>query len=141
MPWLAVLMSKIIASQAATGAGHLGVSASTLALILTHHAGLEFMLLIGGANLFLTIVAAAVKMVEIRTNRTVGNRRMAALSKIARKHSNRDRAIRLLLAEPLITNGKQLSSKESCRLLAEEQTPPRSARSRRACGPSGWPAA
>jgi hypothetical protein len=62
-----------------------------------------------------------VRIVEVRTSRTAEIRRMAALTKIARKHSSKDRAVRLLLAEPLITNGKQLSSRESCRLLAEEQ--------------------
>ena len=121
MPWLAVLMSKVIASRVATGAGHLGVSVSSLALMLTHHASMEFVLVICGAGVLLAIAAAAVTIVEVRTNRTVENRRMAALTKIARKHPDRDRAIRLLLAEPLITNGKQLSSRESSRLLAEEQ--------------------
>jgi hypothetical protein len=114
-------MSKVIASQVAAGAGHLGVSASSLALMLTHHASMEFVLIICGAGVLLTITAAAVTIVEVRTNRPVENRRMAALTKIASKHPNKDRAIRLLLAEPLITNGKKLKNKESSRLLREEQ--------------------
>jgi hypothetical protein len=114
-------MSKIVASQVATRAGQLGASSCGFALVLTHHASPEFVLFICGANVLLTIAAAAVKIIEVRTSRTVETRRMAALSKIARKHPNRDRAIRLLLAEPLITNAKQLSNRESCRLLAEEQ--------------------
>jgi hypothetical protein len=114
-------MSKVITSRLATGAGHAEVSVGSLALMLTHHASMEFVLIICGAGVLLAITAAAVTIVEVRTNRTVESRRMAALTKIACNHPNRDRAIRLLLAEPLITNGKQLNSRESCRLLAEEQ--------------------
>jgi hypothetical protein len=121
MLWLAVLMSKVTTPQLAAGAGHLGVSAGSLALMLTHHASMELVLTICGAGVLLAITAAAVTIIEVRTNRTVESRRMAALIKIARKLPNKDRAIRLLLAEPLIANGKQLSSKESCRLVAEEQ--------------------
>lgn len=114
-------MAKIVTSRVATSAGYLGVSASSLGLTLTHHASIELVLIICGVGVLPAIAAAAVTIIEIRTNRTVENRRMTALTKIARKHPNRDRAIRLLMAEPLITNGKQLSSRESCRLLAEEQ--------------------
>jgi hypothetical protein len=113
-------MSKIVVSRVATGAGHLGVSVSSLALMLSHHASMEFVLVICGTSVLHTIAAAVMTIVEVRTSRTVESRRITALTRIARKHPNKDKAIRLLLAEPIITNSKQLSSSESCRLLMEE---------------------
>src|SRR5438270_338845 len=88
--WLAVHMSKVTASRAAiSGAQHLGLSAGILAMTLTHHASMEVILCASAASVLLAIAAATVTIVEVRTNRTSENRRMAALTKIARKHPDR----------------------------------------------------
>ncbi len=120
-PWLAVLMSKVSASRVAAGAGHLGLSAGSLALLLRSHASLEFVLAICGAGVLLATAAAAVAIVEVRTNRAVESRRMAALTKLARKHPDSDRAMRLLLAEPLSATANSSQAAKLVKFLRRSQ--------------------
>jgi hypothetical protein len=69
------------------------------------------------AAVLLSITAAAVAIVRIRTSRSPETRRMTALTRLARKHKDPDRAMRLLTTDKLLGKSQALTNEQAVSLL------------------------
>lgn len=104
-PWLALPVS---------GGGLFG---SGLGMAIGHHATTLMVYGICGAAVLLSITAAAVAIVRIRTNRSPEAQRMTELTRLARKHKNPDRAMRLLTMDKFLAKSEAPTNEQSVSLI------------------------
>lgn len=117
---------RTAASQVTTGIGSIGLSVGGLTVQLARGGSTLSALAMYATAAVLAIATAVVAIVRIRTNRPAESRRMSALTRLARKHPDADRAMRLLMADPLIAGNDFLTSQAAASLPGHGDAPARS---------------
>jgi hypothetical protein len=115
---------RTAASHVTTGIGSLGLSAGGLTVQLAHGGSTLGALAMYATGALLAIATAVVAIVQIRTNRPAESRRMSALTRLAHKHPDADRAMQLLMADSLMTGGDRLTSKAASLPESEDAAAP-----------------
>jgi hypothetical protein len=100
-------MPRLRRSWLAVPASGGGLFGSGLLMAVGRHATILIVCSICFAAVLLGITAAVVAIVQIRTKRSPEDRRMTALTRLARRHGNPDRAMRLLTADMLLGQNKR----------------------------------
>lgn len=87
--------------------------------IATGHASPLVVGIVCSAAVLLSIIAAVVAIVRIRTSRSLETRRMTALTRLSRKHRDPDRAMRLLTMDKVLGKSEAPTNDQAVSMLSD----------------------